>query len=137
MNKKIFSLPVLVVLGLALVSAAAVGIYFYQTSVTLTVTEARYSTDADVSISCYSGETQTWTTNIYNYANVPLKAELVFTQDVDGNPSGVTYTTTADSPIIVDLPATSWTTQDVSITCDDITNAGIVTGILHYAPYKA
>jgi len=132
-NKKLFSAPVLIILGLALVSAVAVGIYFYQTSVTLTVTEARYSTDADVSISCYSGETQKWITNIYNYANVPLKAELTFEQT--DNPNDVTYTITA--PIIVDLPATSWTTQDVSITCDEITNAGVVTGILHYLPYKA
>lgn len=129
MNKKVllFAVPIL-----ALVVISAAIIYFHQTQVTLTVTEARYSTDADVSINCYSGETQTWTTNIYNYANVPLKAQLIF--DETSNVDGVNYTTTA--PVNVDLPATSWTTQDVSITCDDITNAGTVIGTLTYMPYK-
>ena len=129
-SKKVI-IPALAILLIGCV--VALGVYFYNTDVTLTVTEARESADLPVTLTCFSGETETWTTTIKNKADVDLKAQLVF-EEVS-NPNGVIYTTTA--PVIVDLKKLSDTTQDVSITCDEITPAGVVTGILHYAPYKA
>jgi len=131
MNKKFIFGIVLSFLALAMVSATVVS-YFHTTSVDLIVSEARNSTELPFVLNCYSGETVTKSLTIHNNANVPLKAELSWNES--SNTEGVIYT--SNMPLIVVLDPTADTIADVSMTCDEVTPAGTVSGTINYLATK-
>ena len=117
------------VLAIALVSAA---VYFNSINVTINATEARSSSDSTpVTLSCYSGETKTTTVHISNAANVKLCSNLGF--NVTDNPSGVTYSI-AGLGTVETGAGTSDAPYNVSVTCDETTPAGTLTGTINYEP---
>lgn len=125
MNKKI-AIPLAVFMSLAIVSAVAV-LYFHQTNVDLTVTEARSSADVPFSLTAFSGETKTKDLVIHNSADVPLCASLSFVEDVN---EGVTYTN--NLPMTITLSPSADTTATVSFSVNEVSEAGMINGTINY-----
>ena len=124
MNKKIFSLPVLIVLGLVVVSAAVVGIYYYEISTTLTVNEAFSSTTTDLTFTGFpDGLEVCQNIAIDNDATVPLNAQLTWIQ-ID-NVDDVDYTT--HLPRVISI-ASGTADYPVCFTTNLGSAAGVVNG---------
>lgn len=127
-KRKSFLVPVVIVFAMALISAATYA-YFHQTQIDLTVNEARSSADVDVTLSCYSGETVMHNITIHNSAAINLCANLEYVET--SNPNGVTYIN--DLPMDVNLMPGQDTTVFVQFTCDEVSEAGTVTGTIGYS----
>ena len=125
-NKK-FVIPMIALLFVGLVSAVAIT-YFHSTSSVLTVTEARSSADVDFALNAYSGETKTQTISIHNNANVPLCAEVSYTED--SNENAVDYST--NLPMTITLAPETDTTATASFSVSEVSAEGAVTGTVNY-----
>jgi hypothetical protein len=81
-------IPLICLMLVALVSAVAV-MYYHQTNVTVTVSEALSSTEVNMIFNATVGETVGQDITIYNSADDNLKTTLTWFEDY--NPNGVTY----------------------------------------------
>jgi|GEM_PF-5242572 len=88
-KRKLFVIPMICLMFVAFVSAAA--IFYHQTTVKLSVDEALSSSDNNVAISGYPGETLYYNVTVHNSANAPLNTLIVWDADPLSNPAGVTY----------------------------------------------
>ena len=132
MNKKLLTFGILASLLVTSGVMALVISYFHQVNTDLTVVEARSSVDIPFSLSCFSGETKLSGLSVHNSADVPLKAQLTWTEDT--NLGAVNYTT--NLPMVLDLAPLADTFANVSMTCDALTPAGSVNGTISYFPYR-
>lgn len=128
-TKKITGITLGVMFALSMI-AAATAVYFHQNNISVIASEGRQSTDTDVTLNCFSGETITSDRTIVNLANVPLCTELTYEQ-VD-NVNGVVYT--HNLPMKVTTGALSTGTYTTSYTCGETTPAGTVNGKITYTP---
>lgn len=132
-KNKLLMVPAAFILVIGLVYAAT--LIFHQSDVTISVGEARESTDGTFAFSCLSGETYTQNANIYNHANVALYADVAYFEvsNVPTNSSNpVEYTVTLPTMPVL-LTSGALTTVPVQVYCSEVSSAGAVTGQLVYS----